>query len=138
MRNQIITSVSLMILGVGTAFAQPPAPAAPDSASVQQLNQDIHEQEGNLKRNEWDASHDQRDIDRDEGLRNLDRAREQRDLRDGDLGGARYWNREAKDENREIAHDRTDLAHSRRDIHTDKARLSKDFQARRADGGKRK
>ena len=138
MRNQIITSVSLLILGSGAVFAQPPAPSATDPGSVQQLNHDIHEQEGNLKRNEWDAGHDQHDIDRDEGARNVDRSREQRDFHDGDLSGARYWSREAKDENREIAHDRKDLAHSRRDIHTDKQRLAKDFHARRADVAKRK
>jgi hypothetical protein len=138
MRYQIITSVSLLILGSGAAFAQQAAPSATDPANVQQLNQDIREQEGNLKRNEWDAGHDQRDIDRDEGLRNVDRAREQRDLRDGDLRGARVWSRQANDENHEIAHDRRDLAHSRRDIHTDKERLAKDFHARRADGGAHK
>lgn len=138
MRIQILTMTSLLALAAGSAFAQPPSPAYQQyNGDVQQLNKDIHNNEGDMRKDEWDAAHDQRDINRDDSLRNADVQREERDMRDGDTSGAKYWGRQAKDENAEIAHDRRDLAHSHRDIHNDKMRLAKDFKVRGHDVAKR-
>jgi hypothetical protein len=49
-----------------------------------------------VKKDEWDAAHDQRDISRDDSLRNADRALEQQDLKDGNLKGAAYRNTQAR------------------------------------------
>jgi hypothetical protein len=137
MHIKIMTLTAVLALAAGAAFAQPASQVAPaDSGDSRELNKAIHNNEGDLRRNEWDAGHDRRDINRDDALRNSDLQREQRDMRDGDVSGANYWRRQAKDENAEIAHDRRDLAHSRRDIHNDKMRLAKDFKVRNHDAGK--
>jgi hypothetical protein len=137
MHTKILTVTAVLALAAGGAFAQPVTQGVqPDSGDIRELNKDIHNNEGDLRKDKWDAGHDQRDIDRDGSLRNADLQREQRDMRDGDASGANYWRRQAKDENAEIAHDRRDLAHSRRDIHNDKMRLAKDFKVRRHDAGK--
>lgn len=137
MRINIMTLTAVLTLAAGSAFAQPATQGVPTNANdIRELNKDIHNNEGDLRKNEWDAGHDQRDINRDDSLRNADLQREQRDMRDGDASGANYWRRQAKDENAEIRHDQGDLAHSRRDIHNDKMRLAKDFKVRHQDGGK--
>jgi hypothetical protein len=133
MRIQIITMASLLVLVAAGSLARPQFATA---GNIRELNTDIHNNEGDLRKNEWDAAHDQRDINRDDSLRNADLQREQRDARDGDASGANYWRRQAKDQNAEIAHDQRDLEHSRHDIHDDKIRLGKDFKARQNMGGK--
>lgn len=137
MHIKIMTLTAVLALAASTAFAQPVSQDAPaNSGDIRELNKDIRNNEGDLRKNEWDAGHDQRDINRDDALRNSDLQREQRDMRDGDVSGANYWRRQAKDENAEIRHDQRDLAHSRRDIHNDKERLAKDFKVRHYDAGK--
>jgi hypothetical protein len=130
MRIQIITMMGFLALVAGGSLANPQPANADDT---RELNKDIHNNEGDLRKDEWDAAHDQRDINRDDSLRNADLRREQRDAKQGDAGGANYWRRQAKDENAEISHDRKDLAHSRQDIHNDKVRLDKDIKVRRQD-----
>ena len=130
MRIRIITLASLLAFAAaGTALAQTPAQAVQD---VQQDNQDIHQlskdirnNDADLRKDQWDAAHDRRDIDRDDALRNADKRREERDMADGDLKGAEYWNRQRKDENAEILHDKGDLAHSLHDIRHDNARIGR-------------
>ena len=134
MRIKTFTMTGLLMVACTAAFAQPPV--EPYAGDVQMLNKDIRNDKGDLRKNEWDAAHDQRDISRDQGERNADKQREERDLADGDISGAKYWNRQRKDENAEIRHDRKDLAHSRRDIGNDKARMAKDVKVRNNDAGK--
>jgi hypothetical protein len=141
MRTKIITLTTLLAFASGAALAQTPAQAVQDvqqyNQDVHQLNTDIRNNRADMSKDEWDAAHDRRDIDRDDALRNADKAREERDLRDGDLKGAAYWNTQRKDENAEIRHDRKDLAHSDRDIRNDKHRLAKDEKVRHHDTVKR-
>jgi hypothetical protein len=146
MRTKIIalTSMltSMLTFAAGAALAQPPfPPAASDyqqyNQDVHQLNTDIRNNRADVRKDSADAAHDQSDIDRDQSLRNADKAREERDLRDGDTKGAAYWNRQRKDENAEIRHDRKDLAHSDRDVRNAKARLAKDIKVRNHDVAKR-
>jgi hypothetical protein len=124
MRISLFTAGCLFTLVCSTAMAGEPEIFPPASLTPQQTQHDLRDQEGNLKRNSWDAAHDQRDIHRDEVARNADKSREERDLSKGDLSGAKYWNRQRKDENAEIRHDKADLAHSRRDIKVDHARIA--------------
>jgi outer membrane murein-binding lipoprotein Lpp len=141
MRTQIITLTTLLSFVAGAAMAQTPAQAVQDvqqyNQDVRQLNTDIRNNRADVKKDSWDAAHDQRDIDRDDALRNADKAREEHDLKDGDLKGAAYWNKQRKDENAEIRHDRKDLAHSDRDVRNAKARLAKDEKVRHHDVAKR-
>ena len=139
MRNTFITLTGLLALAAGSALAQPPSSDVQKyTGDVRELNKDIHNNKGDMRKDSWDAAHDRRDIDNDDFLRSADEQREQRDQRDGDVSGANYWKRQAKNESVEIKHDRGNLAHSRRDIHNDKVRLAKDFQVRRHDASKLK
>ncbi len=137
MRITILTITGLMVFGAFSAQAQTSPDFQQYSGDVHQLNKDIRNNEGDLRKDEWDAAHDRSDIRRDQTLRSADRAREQRDLRDGDTGGAKYWAKQSKDESAEIRHNRKDVAHSERDIHNDKTRLAKDFKVRNHDVAKR-
>lgn len=138
MRIKIITLTGLLLLGTGTAMAQPAVQdVKQDNSDIRELNKDIRNNEGDLKKDKWDAAHDQRDINRDRNERSADQAREDRDLSDGDLKGAKYWNRQRKDETAEIRHDKKDLAHSRLDVHNAKGRLAKDVKVRNHDVAKR-
>jgi hypothetical protein len=121
MRITTFALIGVLTLGGTAAFAETPS----------QLNHDIREDEGNLKRNEWDAGHDRRDINRDRGIVASDRSREAQDLSKGDRKGAAYWNKQVKNEKANIHADGKDLAHSERDIHSDKVRLAKAQKARR-------
>jgi hypothetical protein len=121
MRITTFALIGVLTLGGTAAFAD----------TQQQLNHDIREDKGNLKRNEWDAAHDQRDINRDRGIVAADRSREAQDLSKGDGKGAAYWNKQVKNEKANIHADKRDLAHSARDIHSDKVRLAKAEKARR-------
>jgi hypothetical protein len=113
--------IGVLTLGGTAAFAD----------TQQQGNHDIREDKGNLMKNEWDAAHDRRDINRDRGVVESDRNREAEDLSKGDRKGAAYWNKEAGNEKANIHADKRDLAHSARDIHSDKVRLAKAEKARR-------
>jgi hypothetical protein len=141
MRTKLITLTTLLTFAAGAALAQPPAQAVQDvqqyNQDVHQLNTDIRNNRADVKKDEWDAAHDQRDISRDDSLRNADKTREEQDLKDGNLKGAAYWNKQRKDENAEIRHDRKDLAHSDRDIRNAKTRLAKDMKVRHQDAAKR-
>jgi hypothetical protein len=141
MRTKIITLTTLLAFAAGTALAQTPTHAVQDMQQydhdVHQLNTDIRNNRADMNKDQWDAAHDQRDINRDDSLRNADKVREERDLKDGNLKGAAYWNTQRKDENAEIRHDRKDLAHSDRDIRNDKTRLAKDEKVRHHDVAKR-
>ena len=141
MRTKIIILATLLNFAAGAAMAQTPAQAVQDvqqyNQDARQLNTDIRNNRADVKKDEWDAAHDQRDISRDDSLRNADKAREEQDLKDGNLKGAAYWNKQRKDENAEIRHDRKDLAHSDRDIRNAKTRLAKDVKVRHQDAAKR-
>ena len=80
MRTQIITLTTLLSFVAGAALAQTPAQAVQDvqqyNQDVRQLNTDIRNNRADVKKDEWDAAHDRRDIDRDDALRNADKARE--------------------------------------------------------------
>jgi hypothetical protein len=141
MHTKIISLTALLAFTAGAAMAQTPGEAVQDvqqyNQDVHQLNTDIRNNRADTKKDEWDAAHDQRDINRDDSLRNADKAREEEDLKDGNLKGAAYWNKQRKDENAEIRHDGKDHAHSERDIRNDKTRLAKDVKVRHHDVAKR-
>jgi hypothetical protein len=115
MRMTTCLLIGVLSLGGTAAFAD----------TQQQLNHQIREDRGDLKKNEWDAAHDRRDINRDRGIVAGDRSREAHDRATGDEKGAAYWNKQVKDEKGNIRADRKDLAHSDRDIHSDKVRLGR-------------
>jgi hypothetical protein len=122
MRITTFALIGVLTLGGTAAFAD----------TQQQLNHDIREDKGNLTKNESDAAHDRRDINRDRGIVESDRNRETADLSKADRKGAAYWNKEARNEKANIHADKKDLAHSARDIHSDKVRLAKAEKAEKA------
>ena len=116
MRITTFALIGVLALGGTAAFAD---------TQTQQLNRDIREDRGDLKKNEWDASHDRSDINRDHGVIATDRNREAQDVAHGDTKGAAYWSHQVRNEKGNIRADKKDLAHSERDIHADKVRITK-------------
>ena len=122
------TLIAALLAVAGTAaFAQttPPAAVAP-ATQVQQDNQQIRQDNRDIRHDNRDIRHDRADIGKDKAAladeraeRNVAQRREDRDLANGNVKGAEYWNKQRAQDQRQINTERRDLHQDRRDLHHD-------------------
>lgn len=122
------TLIAVLLAVAGTAaFAQttPPAPVSP-ATQVQQDNQQIRQDSRDIRHDNRDIRHDRADIGKDKAAladeraeRNTAQRREDRDLANGNVKGAEYWNKQRAQDQRQVNADRRDLHQDRKDLHHD-------------------
>ncbi|AJW45412.1 hypothetical protein [Ralstonia mannitolilytica] len=129
--SHTLIAALLAVAGIA-AFAQttPVQQVQQDNQQIRQDNRDIRHDNRDIRRDRADIAKDKAALADERAERNAAQRREDRDLANGNVKGAEYWNKQRAQDQHQINAERRDLRHDRKDLRHDVKDRNHDVRAR--------